>query len=392
MSSARRIAFVAPRFPEGTTVGGAETLLRRLAECAAGNGYQVDFLTTCARDHFTWENVVPPGSRRHGPLTVHYFPVDQGRDLGLFTAVQNRICRFASVTREEELLWHRNNVNSAPLYEYLRQQGAQYDRIIIGPYLFALSYFASRIHPARTLLLPCLHNEAFAYLATIAEMFHSVAGLLFNAEPERQLAMRLYKIDPAKSHVVGMGLDAFTADPSRFLRQRSIEAPFLIYSGRREPLKGTPLLLDYLEGFRRRTGRDLRLVLTGTGVVDVPRSLNGFVLDLGFVSEEEKHDAMAASLAFCHPSVNESFSIVIMESWLAGAPVLVHAGGDVMPEHCRLSHGGLWFRNYLEFEEEAMLLLTRPDLRGQLAEGGRNYVLSTYNWDAVWRRLAQALA
>ena len=39
---------------------------------------------------------------------------------------------------------------------------------------------------------------------------------------------------------------------------------------------------------------------------------------------------MAGALAFCHPSVNESFGIVLLESWLARTPALVHAGSDVL--------------------------------------------------------------
>lgn len=391
MSLPRRIAFVSPRFPEGPTVGGAETLLRRLAEQAAMNGIAVDFLTTCARDHFTWANVVPPGRRKEGPLTVHYFPVDESRDLNAFVSVQNRISRGAEVSRDEELVWLRNNVNSTPLYDHLRLHGVAYDRIIMGPYLFGLIYFASQVHPAKTLLLPCLHDENFAYLATIGEMFRSVSGWLFNSEPEQDLAIRLYGINPSAASVVGLGLDPFATDPSGFRQRHHIDAPFLIYSGRREPLKGTPLLLDYVDVFRRRTGHDLRLVLTGSGLVETPATLSGAVMDLGFVPESEKHDAMAASLAFVHPSVNESFSIVIMESWLAGTPVLVHGGGDVMPFHCRQSGGGLWFRNYPEFEEETMLMLTNPELRCQLASAGRKYVLSQYNWETVTNRLTQAL-
>ncbi|MCB1102904.1 MAG: hypothetical protein KDL10_11100, partial [Kiritimatiellae bacterium] len=62
MTTARRIAFVSPRFsPEGT-VGGAETLLKALAEQAAAAGRDITFLTTCAKDHFTWNNVREPGT------------------------------------------------------------------------------------------------------------------------------------------------------------------------------------------------------------------------------------------------------------------------------------------------------------------------------------------
>ena len=43
MSRLKRIAFVAPRFPEGATVGGAETLLKSLAVHAAGERMQECF-------------------------------------------------------------------------------------------------------------------------------------------------------------------------------------------------------------------------------------------------------------------------------------------------------------------------------------------------------------
>ncbi|MBM4150011.1 MAG: glycosyltransferase family 1 protein, partial [Lentisphaerae bacterium] len=70
-----RLAFVSPRFPVGATVGGAETLLAALARRAALLGHQVDFLTTCARDHFTWKNEHPAGERAIDGMTVRFFPV-----------------------------------------------------------------------------------------------------------------------------------------------------------------------------------------------------------------------------------------------------------------------------------------------------------------------------
>ncbi len=391
MGTKRRIAFVAPRFLLGKSVGGAETLLRRLAEHLATHDYDVDFLTTCAQDHFTWANAIEPGTRRVGPLNVYFFPVDEDRNKDSFLAIQDRICHGAVISREEELEWHRNNINSKPLYDYLRKAGKDYHRIIMGPYLFGLIYSACLIQPDRTWLLPCLHDEPFARLTTIREMFHTVAGCLFNALPERDLAVRLYDITDKPAHIVGLGIDDFTADAKAFRCLHKIESPFLIYSGRREPLKGTPLLLDYVNAFRQRTQIDLRLVLTGTGPIDPPPSLAPYVLDLGFVTETEKHNAMAAALAFCHPSVNESLSIVLLEAWLAGTPALVHAGGEVMPYHCRLANGGFWFRNYPEFEEFTMLLIAQPDMRRNLGVNGRQYVLRNYNWETIGQRLCVAL-
>ncbi|MEI8351686.1 MAG: glycosyltransferase family 4 protein, partial [bacterium] len=202
----------------------------------------------------------------------------------------------------------------------------------------------------------------------------------------------LYKLDTSRSHVVGMGLDDVNADGESFRKRMGLTTPYLIYSGRREPLKGTPLLLDYLDLFRERSGLDIKLVLTGSGPYDPPTRLAPHVQDLGFVSEQEKRDAMAGALAFCHPSANESFSIVILESWLAGTPVLVHAAGEVMPFHCRKSNGGLWFRNYPEFEESLMLLAANPILRSAMGQAGGRYVRKNYSWPVVRARLLAALA
>lgn len=391
MSRANRIAFIAPRFPEGATVGGAETLLKSLAVCAARAGREVMFLTTCARNHFTWANETPPGERIIDGIKVRFFPVDQDRDIPTFARLQEIISRGGHLSREDQQAWLANSVNSQPLYDFLREHGGEFDRIIAGPYLFGITYFASGIHPAKTMLVPCLHDEAFAYLPAIGDMFRNVSGIMFNSEPERDLACRLYGLAPERCFVVGMGITPFTTDPSSFARSRGLQVPYVIYSGRREPLKGTPLLLDYMNTFRSRTGRDIKLVVTGSGVMDVPPELAPHVLDVGFLAPEEKFAAMAGAAAFCHPSRNESFSIVIMESWLAGTPVIVTAGSEVMKYHCLKSNGGLWFRSYPEFEEELCLMLDKPELRAALGKSGREYVLSRYSWATIQDKLFTAL-
>ena len=387
----RSAAIVAPRYPEGGTVGGAETLLRQLALYLAEAGWSVDFLTTCAQDHHTWANSVPAGVRQSGPLSVHFFPVDADRDLRTFLNIQSAICCGQTVSLEQQKLWLRNSVNSEPLFEHLRQQGEQYDAILCGPYLFGLAYHAALIHPDRTAWVPCLHDEAFAYQSCFRELAHQVRHTLFNSLPERELAVRLYGDRFANEPIVGMGLDAFETDAARFRRERHIDAPYLIYCGRRELLKGTPLLIEYFRAFRERTGRDIHLVLTGAGTVEIPDAIRPYVHDLGFVSEQEKHDAMAGALAFCHPSTNESFGIVLMEAWLAGRPALVHAGGDVLPTHCRLGNGGLWFRRYPEFEESLLVLLDNPAVATALGEAGRAYVEQNYSHAHIAHQLIQTL-
>jgi hypothetical protein len=77
----RRLAFVVPRYgPE--IVGGAETLARGFAERLADR-VEVEVLTTCARDHHTWQNVLPCGAERQNGVTVRRFAVS-ARDVGRF--------------------------------------------------------------------------------------------------------------------------------------------------------------------------------------------------------------------------------------------------------------------------------------------------------------------
>lgn len=385
------IAFVSPRFPEGGVVGGAETLLRQLARHCVLAGHRVQFLTTCARDHHTWRNEIPPGEKEIDGIRVRYFPVDESRNVEEFLRIQASISRGHKVSDADQLRWMENSVNSPALIAALRAEAPGLDAVLTGPYLFGLVWNVTLAVPDKTFLVPCLHDEGFAWQPIVREMFTRCRGLLFNSEPERLLARRLYRQEFAGSEVVGMGLDAFTADGDAFARARGIARPYLLYSGRREPLKGTPLLVDYLRVFHQRTGRDIRLVMTGSGTVEVPDDFRDRVVDCGFVSEQDKRDAMAGALAFAHPSTLESFGIVLMEAWLAGTPALVHAAGEVLRHQCEQSGGGLWFRHYPDFEACLLRLLDDEPLRRALGAAGRDFVLREYSWEAVGRRLFSIL-
>jgi glycosyltransferase involved in cell wall biosynthesis len=205
------------------------------------------------------------------------------------------------------------------------------------------------------------------------------------------LAGELFDIDDTPSAVVGLGFDAFATDPGRFRSTFDLSEPFILYCGRREGGKNTPLLVDYFSTYMQRRDRALRLVLAGSGHAEIPDDALETIVDLDYLEEQEKRDAMAAAEVFVQPSVNESFSIVLMEGWLAGAPALVHARCRVTRDHCLHAGGGLYFDNYPEFEACLDRVLDDSDLRARLAEGGRRYVETHYTWAAVMDRLEAAL-
>ena len=385
------VAFVSPRLHEPGTVGGAETLIYSLALDAVALGHRVEILCTCAKNHFDWRNELPEGSFERDGMTVRRFPADPLK-VDSFARLQVELSRGRRLSDEEEEEWLRSGVNSAALVAWLREHAAEYDRVVAGPYLFALIREACLAAPEKTLLVPCFHDEPYARVRALQSAFRRVRGFLFNTDPERRLAHRLMPgLAPRVEEVVAMGIEPFEADKGAFAARTGISAPYVVYSGRREGGKGTPVLVDFLDCFRRRTGRDVHLVMTGSGPVDVPATLAPAFHDLGFVSEQEKREAMAGAVAFVHPSVNESLSIVVLESWLARTPALVHARGEVLRWQCESSCGGLWFADYPEFEEALLWLLDNPAKAAVLAEQGRRYVLERYAPAAVRARFARAL-
>ncbi|KPV47739.1 glycosyl transferase family 1, partial [Kouleothrix aurantiaca] len=126
--------------------------------------------------------------------------------------------------------------------------------------------------------------------------------------------------------------------------------------------------------------------------MDVPPALRDLVLDLGDVSTEERHDAYAAADVFVHPSLHESFSIVLMEAWLQGTPALVHSGCAVTRGFAEASGAGLHFGSFGEFAAALDTLLASRELRAAMGRRGRAFVRETCRWDEVARRTVAAVS
>jgi glycosyltransferase involved in cell wall biosynthesis len=107
------------------------------------------------------------------------------------------------------------------------------------------------------------------------------------------------------------------------------------------------------------------------------------VIDLGFLDQAERDNAMAAATVYVQPSRMESFSRTIMEAWLAGTPVLANAASEVVAWHCRRSGAGLTYSDEATFAACVTELAGSAERRESLAEQGRHYVLEHYTWDSV---------
>ena len=180
-------------------------------------------------------------------------------------------------------------------------------------------------------------------------------------------------------------------DAGRFRRTHGLQEPFLLYVGRRDAGKRTPWLIHAFCEFKVRRGGSLRLALAGPQPVTIPPEFAGEVLDLGYLPDQDKHDAYAAAALFLQPSAVESFSIVLMEAWLQGTAALVNGECEVMRRHALQSGGGLFYHDYYEFEAGLDYLLARPALRREMGQHGRAYVRQNFRWEGVVQRFVTAV-
>ena len=379
-----KIAFVTPWYGRDIP-GGAEEAARSTAEHMQRAGMDVEVLTTCIKDFYAdWgRNYHQPGQERVNDVMVRRFPV-QKRNRQAFDQVNWRLANGLEISAEEEQVFLSEMIQAPTLLEYIRQHSQEYLFFFI-PYMFATTYYGCQIAPERSIVIPCLHDEAYARLDGYRKVLPVVKGLVLLTEAESALVSQLYGAGGDQvRQVIGAGIDATqTAKGDRFRQKYGLDRPFVLYAGRREAGKNTPLLLDFWQRYVQSETRDVKLVLIGPGEVPLSPALESSVVDLGFVPEQDKLDAYAAADVFCQPSVHESFSIVLMESWLAGRPVLVHNGCAVNVEHCKKANGGLFFANFDEFRATLDYLLDHPDIATKLGQQGRRYVLQNYSWKKI---------
>ena len=374
-------------------VGGAEIVLAEMARGLAARGWDAEILTTCALDHHTWENVLPPGATVEGGLPVRRFPTvkdSSGRWRG---EVEHSLHLGGRPTLAEQQRWINDGMRSPELFHFLLDRASEYRALIFTPYPNWITFACSQVAPERSVLWTCLHDEPYAYLELFQPVLTGVAGLWFQSGPELDLARRI--VDPLPPHaLVGCGvstppLSAYS--PDRFRKRYGIEGPFVLYAGRREGAKGWADLLDGFASAVTRHALPFSLVTMGAGAIGAPAPIANRVIDVGFLPDEDRDDAYAAAAAYIQPSRFEAFSRTIMEAWLAGTPVIANAGSEVVAWHCERSGAGLVYDTPAELGECLAFVAASPDGAAALAAPGRDYVLSQYQWPAVLDRIEACL-
>jgi len=426
-----KLGFIVQRY--GTEVlGGSEYHCRLVAERLAEQ-HEVEVLTTCARDYITWKNEYPEGSDRVRGVTVRRFANARTRDLAAFNKYSEWIFNNPH-SRADEMEWLKQQGPWCPaLIDYLRKHHQQYDVLIFFTYLYAPTVLGLDVSPARSVLVPTSHDEPAIRLEIYKDVFSRPAAILFNTDSERRFIHQMFPDRPLLEEIVGVGVDipqhqpyprmpepayedaeaaaadednaapppADEAAPARefpshllargavFRRRHRLYGPIMLYGGRIDPGKGCEELIEYFSAYVKDGGEGT-LALMGVKLMSLPEE--PFIRFAGLLSDRERMQALEAATVVVVPSPFESLSLLALEAFAVGTPVLVNARSDVLVEHCLRSNAGLFYADGDEFVECLKLLVSDARLRAAMGRNGRDYVRRNYRWDVVLGKYERTFA
>ncbi len=384
-----KLVFVTPRY--GTEViGGAETAARMLAErICLRSDWDVEVLTSASLDHLTWENTEAAGTSTLNGVTVHRFPTASRRLPDYFALDGMLRVSPSTATLTQARQWVALNGPLCPeLIDAVSQSDA--DVIAFYPYLFATTVDGIAAARVPTVMHPAAHDEAALYLRAFRHSYRDVGGLVYHTQAERDLVEHVFHVGAKPQVVLGLGVN----DPAGAGRRGGEilglgDRPYLCYLGRVDDHKGCAMLAEYFARYKERRSNDLALAFVGPVSAKAPDHPD--IVVTGTVSEADKWDILGDSITMVTPSAYESFSLVLLEAWTLGVPVLVNATCAATMEHCQHSGGGLWFDSYRSFEVTVDRLVADPALRTSLGMAGQAYTDRYYRWPAIIRRYSDFL-
>jgi glycosyltransferase involved in cell wall biosynthesis len=377
-----KVAVVVQRYGQAIN-GGAELHARYIAEHLARHG-QVEVLTTCATDYVTWRNELQPGIETVNGVAVRRFRVKHERDPRVFGKRSDRVFEQRHSVGDELDWLDAEGPTSPALVDYIAKHAADYDFCLFFSYRYYHAYYGSRAAPDRAILVPTAERDATIGLSIFQPLFRSVRAVMYNSPEERAMIHAVSGNQSVPGVVVGIGSHVpSNPQPARFRQKYDIRGPFAIYVGRIDLNKGCNELFEFFQGYAKDPAGKLSLILIGNSLLPIPNHAR--IRHLGFLDDTDKFDAMAAADLLVMPSYYESLSMVALEAWALGRPVLANGKCDVLKGQCIRSNAGLYYETYGEFVGTLEAIEQHRWLAGSLGRNGRQYFKDHYDWPVIER-------
>ena len=388
-----KLIIVTPWFSEKLN-GGCEKVAVQLAS-RLSKTHSVTVFATCSpslRDH--WGKHEQPRLETKENYQVQFFECGPARRENFAEATQSITAAtqfnpgISPVGPPVEALFWANNISSPALLERLSKSDC--DRIILLPYLFGVvndALVSPELEHLRSkmFLMPCLHDESFAYLRRVEVAIHNAGGLLLLSAGEMAVAQQLY--GPGVTHkaaVVGSGIEPGRAGKNK------LKYPYFLCIGIRAG-KGAELLIEAFRLYKSRYPHSPeKLVLVGQSDVDFSAP---DIVQLKEITEQYKATLLKHCLALASPSKSESYSRAMHEAWHQGRPVIVRGDCSATAQAVADSGGG-WTAIAIEdwAEKLADIAQASPEELATVGSKGKRYGATWANWGKAISRINKAIA
>jgi len=384
----KKIAIINQRY--GLEVnGGSELYSRQIAERLAVN-YEVEVLTSCAIEYVKWSNHYKEGMEIINNVRVRRFKTEHERTPRKFTALDTAMQQNPKATKEQSDRWIEEMGPYCPqLVDYIDAHQDEYDAIIVVTYLYYPAVKSLVRIKNKAIFIPTAHQEPFIHFKMYEEVFKAPKAYVFLTDEERDLVHGIFKNEEIPYEVMGVGVQVpDVVDPQGFKQKYKLHN-YIIYVGRIDEGKDCPRMFEYFLEYKRRVKSDLKLVLMGKAVVEIPNHKD--IISLGFVSEEDKFNGIKGAKALILPSRFESLSISVLEAMTLSIPVVVNGICDVLKGHCTKSNGGLYYKNYFEFEGCLNFLASHKEEYDKMCLNAKKYVDDYFQWDIIMNKFDQII-
>lgn len=392
MKNQTKIIIVTPWF--GEFAGGAEVLAKSLAIEFNHRGIKTLVFTTCCKSPYAdwWHNDFEEGEYNIYGLKTFRFYVNDTKE-AYEDALGHFIHHKDQMTEERYRNFFVAGINSDNLVKALSAYIDDGFEVIAMPYYQGLTHSVVNAYPGKVSITPCFHDEEPFYWKPVEAMLKNAKHIFYNAYEEKKLTIKNYghaigrKV--VEAVIPGVGVEQ-VLNKNEIITITDTPQDYFIYMGRKEEGKNVSLLVKWFEKYKQKNSSNAKLVFIGGGDASLIPETNDFI-DFSYVSEADKQNLLKNAIALINLSENESFSIVLMESWLCETPVVVHASCKVTKGHAIRANAGLYPQDEDEFIECLNYLHVNKNEAIQMGINGLTYVKDNYTHDEVLEKYLTVL-
>lgn len=230
-------------------------------------------------------------------------------------------------------VWKYSGLTGIGLIGYIKKHIDEYDIVYVPHYLYPLSHRLITIAKHKNIVHPFVHDEEALKNINNKKFFQHAQFIIVNSDAEKAILDKhnipfFCPIDEVGNRVDAPILTSTKKEQSELLEKIGVKPKkYIFYIGRISKMKNVDDLIHWHQSFLEKTSLNIALVIAGKGdpcqVAGLEKLPDG-IKYAGFLSDEEKNTMIFNALAVSQLSILESFSLVMIESWLARVPVIVH--------------------------------------------------------------------